>query len=76
MMTRSSAPSRKKSAKKSTADHDREHRLTDTYAAEARRDTLLKGDELSELASVGRKDGETKARRKRAGEKTSGTGRR
>ena len=42
-------------AKTTAARRDQEKRLTDAYAAEARKDELLKGDELSELEPVGRK---------------------
>jgi hypothetical protein len=49
------APESSPAAKKITARREQKKRLTDAYAAEARKDELLKGDELSELEPVGRK---------------------
>jgi hypothetical protein len=42
-------------AKQTAAQRETEQRLTDRYATEARKDELLKGDELSELEPVGKK---------------------
>jgi hypothetical protein len=36
-------------------EQQKKRRLTDAYATEAQRDTLLRGDELSELEAVGKK---------------------
>jgi hypothetical protein len=90
-MTRQKSPgaarSETKSKPENTTQSARERRLTDAYSAEARRDTLRQGDELSELEPVGRKadeatdrakggSGGAAGRTKLAGNKTSGTGRR
>jgi hypothetical protein len=45
----------KQPRRKTPAQREKEHRLTDAYAAEARKRALLPGDELSELEAVGRK---------------------
>jgi hypothetical protein len=56
--------SAKRPARKTPAQREKEHRLTDAYAAEARKRELLPGDELSELEAVGRKGA---GRRNKAG---------
>jgi hypothetical protein len=47
----------KRPAEQTDAERTQSKRLTDRYAAEARKNELLPGDELSELEAVGRKAG-------------------
>ncbi|MES1152368.1 MAG: hypothetical protein ABUL54_10765 [Dongia sp.] len=46
----------KRPAKKMPGAREKDRQLSDRYAAEGRKDELLKGDELSELEPVGRKE--------------------
>ena len=45
----------KRPAKKNAGERAKEKRLTDRYAATARKNDQRRGDELSELEAVGRK---------------------